>query len=321
MNVSIIVVNWNSVDYLRECISSIREYTHGLSYEIIVVDNASPAGDAEILEREFSDIVLIKSEQNLGFAAANNLGFRHSTGEYILFLNPDTKLVSPAINIMLDRSQSLPDAGVVGCKLLNRDLSIQTSSIMLFPTIFNELFQLEYLRLRWPEFWGIGPLFSKNVQPAKVEVISGACMLIRRDVFEKVGMFGEDYFMYAEDVDLCYRIAQAGWANYYVGDAVAVHYAGTSSPRVWQLAAKLRSMLKFCEKFYGHLYTQLFRTTLACNAVARLLVIYGMSLFGKKESLQPSVVKWVTMLKTLINPDTCDELVPRIKPVAPQVRA
>lgn len=321
MDISIIFVNWNSVNYLRECILSIRKYTQGLSYEIIVVDNASPAGDAEVIEREFSDIVLIKSEENLGFAGANNLGFKHATGKHIFFLNPDTKLISPAINILLKRSQSLPDAGVVGCKLLNRDLSVQTSSIMLFPTIFNELFQLEYLRLRWPDFWGIGPLFSKSTEPAKAEVISGACMLIRRDVFENVGMFSEDYFMYAEDMDLCYKVAKAGWTNYYVGEAVAVHYAGTSSPRVWQLVAKLKSMLKFCEKFYGQPYTQLFRIALAFNAVARLTVIYGLSIFGKKQSLQSSIVKWTTMLKTLINPSSYDEMVPTRKAVASQVQA
>lgn len=320
MDVSIILVNWNSVDYLRECVPSIRKYTQGISYEIIVVDNASPAGDAEVIGRDFSDITLIKSEENLGFAGANNLGFRHSTGKYVLFLNPDTKFISPVIDIMLKRSQSLPDSGVVGCKLLNRDLSVQTSSIMRFPTIFNELFQLEYLRLRWPNFWGIGPLFSNSTEPAMVEVISGACMLVRRDVFEKVGMFSEEYFMYAEDMDLCYKTTKAGWTNYYVGEAVAIHYAGISSPRMWQLVAKLRSMLRFSDKFYGRLYTWLFRIVLAFNAVARLTVIYGLSRFGKKESLQVSILKWTTMLKTLINPSSC-EIVPVRKTVASQVRA
>lgn len=321
MDVSIILVNWNSVDYLRECIPSIRKYTQGLSCEIIIVDNASPAADAKVIGREFSDIILIESEENLGFAGANNLGFKRSTGKYILFLNPDTKFISPVINIMLKRSQSLPDAGVLGCKLLNRDLSVQTSSIMQFPTISNELFQLEYLRLRWPDFWGIGPLFSSSTEPAKAEVISGACMLIRRDVFEKVGMFSEEYFMYAEDMDLCYKITKAGWTNYYVGEAVAVHYAGISSPRVWQLVVKLKSMLRFSEKFYGRLYTWLFRIVLAFNAVARLTVIFWLSLFVKKESLQSSIVKWTTTLRTLVNPSSCDEIVPSRKAVASRIRA
>ncbi len=310
MDVSIIFVNWNSVDYLQECIPSIRQHTRGLSYEIIVVDNDSPAGDADVIEREFPGITLIKSKENLGFAGANNLGFKQSSGEYILFLNPDTKFISPVINILLKRSQSLPDAGVVGCKLLNRDRSIQTSSIMQFPTIFNELFQFEYLRLRWPSYWGIGPLFSDSLEPAKVEVISGACMLIRRDVFEKVGMFSDEYFMYAEDIDLCYKIGKAGWTNYYVGEAEAIHYAGICSPRIWQLVAKLKSMLRFCEKFYGRSYTRIFRVSLACNAFVRLVVLYGLSLLQKKESLQLSIVKWTTTLKALANPSRHDEIVP-----------
>ncbi len=321
MDVSIIFVNWNSVDYLRDCIASIRQYTEGLSYEIIVVDNASPAGDAAVIEREFSDIVFIRSEENLGFAGANNLGFNRSSGKYILFLNPDVKLTTPLINILYRRAQSMPNAGILGAKLLNRDLTIQTSSIMQFPTIFRELFQLEYFRLRWPNFFGIGPLFSESVEPADAEVISGACMLIRRDVFEKVGKFSEDYFMYAEDIDLCYKVTKAGFPNYYIGEAVAIHYAGISSPRVWQLVVKLKSMLKFCDKFYGTFYTSLFRIALAANAIVRLAVIYGLSLAGKKESLQASILKWSTMLRTLINPSSYDSMIPVRKVVTSQVRA
>lgn len=321
MDVSIIFVNWNSVDYLRDCVASIRQYTEGLSYEIIVVDNASPAGDADVIAREFSNIIFIRSDENLGFAGANNLGFKRSSGKYILFLNPDVKLTTPLINILSQRAQAMPQAGIMGGKLLNRDLTVQTSSIMQFPTIFRELFQLEYFRLRWPNFWGIGPLFSDSPEPAKAEVISGACMLISRDVFEKVGMFSEDYFMYAEDIDLCYKVVKAGFTNYYVGDAVAIHYAGISSPRVWQLAVKLKSMLKFCDKFYGRFYTGVFRIALALNAVVRLSVIYGLSFVRKKDDLQASILKWTTMLKTLIRPSSYDSMIPVRKALPSQARA
>ena len=139
MDLSIIYVNWRSEDYLRNSIRSIRQFTTGVSYEIIVVDNNSPTGNVDVLKREFPEIQLIASTENLGFAAANNLGFRHSTGKYVLFLNPDTKLTSPAINILLNRTQSLSDAGIVGCKLLNADLSVQTSCIQNFPGIVNSL--------------------------------------------------------------------------------------------------------------------------------------------------------------------------------------
>ena len=120
MELSIIFVNWNSTDYLRDCIASIFEYTRGISFEIVVVDNASPSGDADMLAEQFPEITLIKSSQNLGFAGANNLGYRRSSGECLLFLNPDTKLMSAALPVMLRRLQSLPDAGIVGCQVLRQ---------------------------------------------------------------------------------------------------------------------------------------------------------------------------------------------------------
>src|SRR5580693_6896749 len=138
MDLSIICVNWNSVDYLRECASSIYEYTKGLTFEIIIVDNASPERNVDTLQGEFPQIKIIKSERNLGFAGANNLGFRESTGTYVLFLNPDTRLIEPSIDVLFEAIQSLPDPGIVGCKLLNSDLSVQTSSIQKFPTILNQ---------------------------------------------------------------------------------------------------------------------------------------------------------------------------------------
>ncbi len=306
MDLSIICVNWNSVEYLRECIPSIYEHTRGISFEIIVVDNASPEGGVDALKQEFPDIVLIKSPENLGFAGANNLGFQQSKGRCILFLNPDTKLLNPAINILLERLQSLPDAGIVGCKLLNRDLSVQTSSIMRFPGILNQVFQAEVLRLRWPSFplWNIGPLFSKSSDPAKVEVITGACMMMRREVFEKVGMFSEEYFMYAEDMDLCWKVSRAGFSNYFVGDGRIVHYAGVSSPREWQTIMKVRAELRLIAKFRGGFYALLFRGVLALNAAIRLFVVTLLSLFRKdargKEASRGGSVKYRAILKALL---------------------
>jgi GT2 family glycosyltransferase len=212
MELSIICVNWNSLEYLRECIASVYQHTHGVSFEIIVVDNASPQGGVDALKQQFPEITIIKSEKNLGFAGANNVGFRRSSGDYVLFLNPDTKLAEPAINAMLQHIKMLPDAGIVGCKLLNTDLSVQLTSIQKFPTILNQVLDAEYLQLRWPHcfLWEIAPLFSNEVKLLKVEVITGACMLLRREVFERVGMFSEDYFMYAEDIDLNYKVRRAG---------------------------------------------------------------------------------------------------------------
>ena len=253
MDLSIIIVNWNWIAYLRECVASVYEHTRDLLFETIVVDNASLAGDADLLELQLPGITVIKSVENLGFGGANNLGFRHSTGKYILFLNPDTKLVSSAINSMVQGVRELPDAGILGCKLLNTDLSIQTSCIQTFPTIANQLLDSDWLRERWPNsrLWGTKPLFSNTGLPTKVEVVSGACMLVRRDVFEQVGLFTDDYFMYAEDLDLCYKTERAGYPNYYMGTASVIHHGGKSSNPESATRMKWRSITQFCEKPAG----------------------------------------------------------------------
>lgn len=304
MDISIIFVNWNSEDFLRESIASIYEYTRGISFEIIVVDNASPAGNVDELKDRFPKVTIIKSPENLGFSRANNVGFRQSSGAYVLFLNPDTQLVGPAINILLGQVKSLPGAGVVGCKLLNTDLSVQTSCIQKFPTILNQVTDIEYIRLRWPRcrLWEIDVLFADHPKPASVEVISGACMILKREVFEHIGLFSEEYFMYAEDIALCYKAKQAGLTNYYIGEAVVVHHGGKSSRQrrvnQWATMMKYRAMTQFCFKARGRAYGILFRAAIGCAAVGRLLAIALMSPFAKKIiDRRNASVKWGAVLK------------------------
>ncbi len=306
MELSIICVNWNSADYLRECIASVYEHTRDISFEIIVVDNASTQEGVDALKEQFPEVTIIKSAKNLGFAGANNLGFRHSTGTYVLLLNPDTKLISPAINVMLGHMKGLPAAGIVGCRLLNTDLSVQLTAIQKFPTILNQVLDLEYLQLRWPHcsLWGIAPLFSADVKLMKVEVISGACMLLRRQVFEQVGMFSEEYFMYAEDIDLNYKVKSAGFTNYYVGEAAMIHHGGKSSSRqdvsYWATIMKYRAMRKLFQKTRGGMYGSTYRVAMGCAAVGRLLVLalaYPLgNIVWDREALRFATKKWAVIL-------------------------
>jgi N-acetylglucosaminyl-diphospho-decaprenol L-rhamnosyltransferase len=300
---SIICVNWNSVEYLLECIGSIYEHTPETSLEIIVVDNASPEGGVETIAEKYPLVTIVKSDTNLGFAGANNLGFGYSTGLYILLLNPDTKLIEPAIDAMLHQLKSLPDAGVVGCKLLNTDLSIATTSIQKFPTILNQLLNIEHLRLRFPAcpLWDIGPLFSESSTPVKVDVIPGACMMLKREVFERAGLLTEDYFMYAEDIDLNYKIRKLGFSSYYVGEAKIVHHGGRSSSRQrvsqWSTVMTYRAMLKFYRKSRGRLYGAAYRVAMGCSAVVRLILLALMFPFGDRLGIRWAAAKWSTILK------------------------
>jgi GT2 family glycosyltransferase len=307
MELSIIYVNWNSLDYLRESIASVFLHNHDVLFEIIVVDNASPEPGVDSLRDTFREITIIHSDRNLGFAAANNLGFRHSIGEYILFLNPDTRLIGPSIDLLLVRHKTLQDAGIVGCKLLNTDLSIQLSSIQTFPTILNQAMDAEYLRLRWPAcpLWRIAPLFSENVTVIKVDVIPGACMLLRRTVFKQVGLFSEEYFMYAEDLDLNYKVTAAGFSNYYVGETAIIHHGGRSSSRQrvshWATIMKYRATVLLFRKMRGTVYAFGYRIAMGTVAIGRLVLLTLLSPCGgviwDPASLKYSRGKWKAVLK------------------------
>jgi hypothetical protein len=315
MDLSIISVNWNSAEYMQECIASIREHTTEITYEVVIVDNASRKEDFEQLKRLCPEATILRSEENLGFARANNLAFARSVGEYVLFLNPDTKLIGSAINIMLKEAKALPDAGIVGCKLLNRDLSVQLSSIQKFPTIINQVLDAEYLLLRWPRcpLWDIAPLFSQQVQPIKVDVISGACMLLRRAVFEQVGKFREDYFMYGEDTDLNFKVQGASFANYYVGNAEIVHYGGGSSSKQcwnqWSVVMKHNSIRRYFRNTRGRYYELFYRLGMGSAAIVRLIAL-GMvypwgNLISQRQALKNAMNKWITILRWAIGEQIC----------------
>jgi GT2 family glycosyltransferase len=197
----------------------------------------------------------------------------------------------------------LPNAGIVGAKLLNTDFSIQTASIQRFPTILNQLLDIEFVRLRWPTcpLWDISPLFADRLDPVEVEIIPGACMLLKRDVFERIGMFSEDYFMYAEDLDLNYKVRKLGLSSYYVGQAEIVHHGGGSSSRrsddQWATAMKYKAMLRFYRKNRGILYGWLYRAAMASAAAVRLILLGFMFPFGDRDRICEIARKWCTVLK------------------------
>jgi GT2 family glycosyltransferase len=305
MKLSIIIVNWNSAEFLRACIHTIRANTKGLDYEIIVVDSASSGDDVERIGLEFPSITLIASRENLGFARANNLGFRHSTGEYVLFLNPDTELVGASINQLLEVIERLPKAGIIGAKLLNSDGSVQLTSIRPFPGVLSQMLETDYLLRAWPScpLWDISPLFSEGTEAVEVDVISGACMLMRRQVFQEAGEFSEDYFMYAEDIDLNYKVRKASFRNFYVGAAVVIHHGGKSSGQrtsYWSTVMQHRAMLNYFRKTRGEAYGLLFRaamgTAAGCRLAALALAYPWGWIKGKQNSLGYAMGKWSAVL-------------------------
>lgn len=304
-DLSIIIVNWNSTAFLLKCLESIYAHSAGAELEIIVVDNASPDRDIWMIRERYEDVVVIESPVNLGFARANNLGFLASRGEYVVFLNPDTLLINPAFDLMLRQVRLLPTVGAVGCKLLNEDQSVQTSAIQTFPTILNQLLDLDFVRNRFPgcPLWNIAPLFDASTEPCPVEVISGACILFRRDAFAQIGQFSEEYFMYAEDLDLCYKAAKAGFTNYYIPQGRIIHYGGKSSVRRKAVVMKWNSILQYVAKHRGNSYQLVFRMAILCSALARvitLIALVAVTEGARRNAVRGTLLKWWLILNTML---------------------
>ena len=311
---SIIIVNWNSQHYLRACLQSILQEATRLIYEVIVIDNASTLDDIDKLGIDFPFIRLIRSDQNLGFARANNVGFQNSTADYVLFLNPDTVIEGSALRAMLDVLKKRQDAGIVGSRLLNSDGTLQTSCVQRYPRALNQALSTDffYTHLPWMPLWGLAPLFQTTSDPVSVEVISGACLMVRRDVFEKVGLFSEDYFMYAEDVDLCHKVAQAGRRCYYLSSATVLHHGGGSSRQRqannWAAVAQCGAKLQFMRKTRGTTYGNVYRLSMGATAAMRWLLLAGAAVARnnkeRRASLSKSMEKWSAILRWSIRPDS-----------------
>jgi N-acetylglucosaminyl-diphospho-decaprenol L-rhamnosyltransferase len=282
MELSIIIVNWNSKDYVRKCLDSILAETRDLDYEIIVIDSASFDGCAEMIQAHFPEVRFIQSQENLGFSRANNVAFQATSGEYLLFLNPDTEVVGAAIGSLYAALKSLPQAGAIGCKLLNSDGTLQTSCVQAFPTIMNQILGAEALRRLAPRsrLWGMSALFEETAAPVEVDMVSGACLMMRRSVFKRIGLFSTDYFMYAEDVDLCYKARRCGFTNYYFGLATVIHHGGGSSQQARSNFSNImttESIWKFLKTSRGVSYCAGYRLAVAGAALVRVAVLVGLS--------------------------------------------
>ena len=304
--ISIVYVNWNSADYLKASVESVFTGGSEPNTEIIVVDNASSQDDVERIATIDPRIRLFAERKNLGFAGANNLGASHAHGEILLFLNPDTEVSAGAIDRMVRHLERLPDAGILGAKLLNANGAVQLSAIQALPTILNQALDSDAMMRRWPHcpLWKLGPLFQSAGNPIPVDIVSGACMMMRKSVFERVGGFSEEYFMYAEDFDLCYKITEVGLRNYYCGDATVIHFGGGSSARQsvnqWATRMNFRALVLFLCKTRGAMYALAYRMTMFAVALCRLAVLGIARLViwhdPGRTSLRWSLSKWMAIL-------------------------
>jgi GT2 family glycosyltransferase len=220
---AIVIVTWNSGECLRDCLRSLEAHPPGVAWDVVVVDNASTDGTVEVVGKEFPRVALITNPVNLGFAAGSNIGARATVARYLLFLNPDTVMHARTLERAMSYMENHPDVGVIGSRTLDRAGKAQPGAYG-FPTPLRMFGVVSGLN-RFLKFTRLQDL-SRVKEP---DYVQGSFFFVRRQAFDGVGGFDEDFFLYAEDVDFCLRTRQAGWKVRYVPDLVITHYGGGSA--------------------------------------------------------------------------------------------
>lgn len=272
MDLTAAIVSYNTRELLRGCLTSVLSSLRGrLSYEVVVVDNASGDGSVAMIRDHFPDVQLLVNKKNRGFAAASNQALVQSRGRHVVLLNPDTVVGEGALEYMVKFLDEEDEVGVVGPKLLYPDGSLQHSAFGFptLPMIFLDFFPVNHrlvnsrLNGRYPRAW------YESGKPFPVDHPLGACFMVRREVIDGVGLLDEDFFMYCEEIDWCMRIKKAGWTIYCLPQAEVIHYAGqsTSQFRDRMFVELHRSRYRLYEKHYSRWFKR----------VARWLVLLGLS--------------------------------------------
>ncbi len=254
MDVSIIIVNYNTLELTRNCLKSVFKQTKDIDFEVIVSDNGSQDGSVEMIKTEFPQVILIENHKNLGFGKANNIGFRYAKGKYILLLNSDTVLLNNAVKLFADEIQTLPEnIACLGCRLCSEDGKI-IHSYGNFPTFWNELVRkplhiLVRLKLADEEF-DSKPAVPLDNGIVQVEYVTGADLFVKKSVAERFGLFDEDFFLYYEETEMQHRYRKKGFYSCITSTPKIIHkVSGSSSSNSFGL--DIRSLMLCFNKIYG----------------------------------------------------------------------
>ena len=272
MDLSIIIVSWNTVDLLAQCLASIYAYPPSCLFEVLVVDNASTDASLQMVREQFPQVELIENKINVGFAGANNQAIRQCSGRYLLLLNPDTEVKPQTFDVLVCFMETQAQVGAVGARTLNSDGTLQTSCYPA-PTLLREFWRLFHLDVLWA--YGSYDMANWCLDHSReVDVLLGACLLLRRTALDGVGLLDENYFIYSEEVDLCYRLQKGGWHLYWIPQAQVVHYGGQSTQQVaTEMFIRLyQGKLIFIRKHHGWLAGRVYKLILLIIALARLLI-------------------------------------------------
>ena len=283
--VSVIIVNWNTRDLLRQCLQSVYAQPSSIEREIIVVDNGSTDGSVEMVRREFGPVKLLANHDNRGFAAANNQGIAVANGRYILLLNSDTIVLDRAIEKTVAFADQYPDTAVTGCRVLNPDRTLQNTCFM-FPSLLNWFLFSTYLYRMFPRsrFFGREQMTWWSRDDAReVDVVTGCYMLVRKEAIRQVGQMDELFFMYAEETDWCYRFKTNGWKSRFTPDAEIIHIGGASAAKIGTRRTQLTnsSFVRYMFKHWSTPRAVIGVYMIALFYLARLAVLTPKQLFKR----------------------------------------
>ena len=270
MKLSVVILNYNVRYFLEQCILSVQRSIKSIDAEIIVIDNNSTDGSCEMVKKRFPNVFLIENTENVGFSKANNQAVKVAIGEYVCILNPDTAVAEDTFVKSLAYAESIENLGALGIHLMDGTGSFLPESKRNLPTPRVSLLKL----------LGFGRSYYANHIPEKwkgeVDVLVGAFMLLKRSVFNEVGGFDEDYFMFAEDIDLSYKITKAGYKNHYLGTTSILHYKGESTKRDFE----------YLDRFYGAMqifYKKHFKKNIFFNFIVKIGVFIAKKSSTRKE--------------------------------------
>ena len=231
MRLSVVFLSYNTRDLTEQALRTVLDAAEGMEVEIFVVDNASHDGSADMVAEKFPAVKLLRNEDNVGFAAGNNVALRQVVGEYVLIINTDTIVRRDTLRALAGFLDEHPEVGACGCKILDPDGTLQLDSRRGFPSPMAAFCKMSGLSRLFPDHPSISRYHMTYLDPeqtAEVEVLSGSCMMVRKAAMDQVGLLDEDYFMYGEDIDWCYRIHKAGWKIFYVPTTEIIHFRGES---------------------------------------------------------------------------------------------
>lgn len=286
MDLSIIIVAYKNQEKLRVTLEAVFRSVINYSYEVIVIDNDSRDGTAEMVQAKFPEVKLIKNQNN-GFAKANNIGIRQASGVFILLLNPDTAVEPNVLEQCCRLLEQRADIGMVGCKLLKEDGTLDLACRREIPNLANSFFRLVGLSKLFPKskaLSGYNLTYTSEDEEREVGSLSGAFTMTRRGIVDKIGLLDESMFMYGEDIDWCYRCHLAGYKVWYYPKVTTIHYKGQSSSKVANFALYWfhQSMWIFYRKHYAKRYFFLVNWLVWSGVWLRFGLLYVLNMLRKK---------------------------------------